>query len=126
MKKLIILSSLMLSACIGLYDRPVYFKDGKQVYQAICNGAARDIGDCYTLASERCAGSFDIVDEKTEVVGTSKQVYRDSDYDRDSNRENTRSGDKTFGNTYSNGNLRTSGSELKLNITNRSVYFVCK
>ena len=48
-----------MTACAAV--KPVYVRDGVQVYSATCNGIARDISDCYALASQQCAGSFEVV-----------------------------------------------------------------
>jgi len=72
MHKFFILSILLiLSACsIGLYSEPLYsLPDGKNVYQAICNGAYRSIGDCFKLAAQQCAGNFEIVQQSQNNIG---------------------------------------------------------
>lgn len=59
MKKIFLASVLLLAACATV--EPVYMKDGVQVYRSTCNGAYKDIGDCYALASQQCAGSFEVI-----------------------------------------------------------------
>ena len=126
MKKIFLLSTVFLSSCIGLYDKPLYMKDGKQVYMAVCNGSARDIGDCYELASRRCGPNYEVLEEKSEARGSVKQSYKSSDFNRNSSRQTLYGVDRSLSDIKSDGNIRTSGTDLKLNITNRSVYFVCK
>ena len=59
MKKSVLLAILFLSACATV--KPVYVRDGIQVYSATCNGLIRDISDCYALASQQCAGKFEVI-----------------------------------------------------------------
>ena len=59
MKKLALIGFLFLTACATV--KPMYMRDGVMVYRATCNGAIRDIGDCYALASEQCGGNFEVV-----------------------------------------------------------------
>ena len=59
MKKLILLGLVFLVSCATV--KPIYVKDGVQVYRASCNGLVRDIGDCYALASEQCGGNFEVI-----------------------------------------------------------------
>jgi hypothetical protein len=57
---LTIFVTLTLTACATV--KPSHMLDGKQVYEAKCNGTARTIGDCHKLASKQCDGKFDVVE----------------------------------------------------------------
>ena len=112
MKKLMLLSVLALSACTMV--KPVYVRDGVQVYKATCNGMIRDISDCYALASEQCAGSF-------EVVNTVENTY-DNMFEDDTEVKTTRYSGNTK-TTYVN---KSNSPFIKTPMINRSLFFYCK
>lgn len=126
MKKIALASLLLVSGCIGLHDEPVYFKDNHQVYRAVCNGAARDIGDCYALASKRCGGEFEIIEKEKENLGTVNQTSKSSDYTRQGTRRSYDRGDFLESVTDYKGHIDSTSSGIKLKVINRSIYFYCK
>lgn len=126
MKKIALASLLLVSGCIGLHDEPIYFKDNHQVYRAVCNGLARDIGDCYALASKRCGGEFEILEREDEDLGTYNQSSKSSDYTRQGTRRSYDNGDFVDSVTDYKGRVNSSSSGMKLKMINRSLYFYCK
>ncbi|MBE6452756.1 MAG: hypothetical protein E7012_04630 [Alphaproteobacteria bacterium] len=112
MKKLMLLSVLVLTACATV--KPVYVRDGVQVYKSTCNGMIRDISDCYALASEQCAGSF-------EVVNTVENTY-DNMFDDNTEVKTTR----YSGNTKTTYTEKGGSSFIKTPMVNRSLFFYCK
>lgn len=126
MKKIVLASLLLVSGCIGLHDEPVYFKDNHQVYRAVCNGTARDIGDCYALANKRCGGEFEVLDTEKEEAGTVNHGYKSTDFSRQSNRKSYDMDDYRESITDSTGHANTWSSGAKLKLINRSIYFYCK
>lgn len=108
MKKIALLGFMLLAACATV--KPMYVRDGVQVYRATCNGAIRDIGDCYALAAEQCAGRFEEVnifeDDSTKLSNKTEDKY--STYDS--------RGKNTVSNT----------TGIKTSVINRALYFYCK
>lgn len=78
MKKFFLFSLFLLSACASV--EAIYVRDGKQVYKASCSGGLRDISDCYALASQQCAGDFEVINtiEDTSATLSSKNIYNSS------------------------------------------------
>lgn len=113
MKKIVLLGVLFLSACSSLWGygvEPGFIRDGVQVYRASCNGNLRDIGDCYTLASEQCGGDFEVVNSLENNKGS---MFNNA-------------GQKT---TFYNGDSRNefkTNSGVKTNFITRSLFFYCK
>ncbi|MBE6445561.1 MAG: hypothetical protein E7019_05905 [Alphaproteobacteria bacterium] len=92
MKKALLLFLFFLSACATV--KPMYMKDGVMVYKATCNGIARDIGDCYVLASEQCAGNFEVVDtvenQYDDLFKTNKDKVKETTYENGKKIEKTK------------------------------------
>ncbi len=126
MKKVFLSALFFLFGCVGLYDEPAYFNDNHQIYRAVCNGAGRDIGDCYALADKRCGGSFEIVEREREEIDAFDQSYKTTyfSYERDQEirKENGYQRRKEDGNGHSN----TISGNANLNLIKRRVYFYCK
>ena len=108
MKKIVLLGLMLLAACATV--KPMYVRDGVQVYRATCNGAIRDIGDCYALAAEQCAGKFEEVnifeDDSTKLSNKTEDKY------------------STYGSRGKNTVSNTTG--IKTSVINRALYFYCK
>lgn len=113
MKKLILASLMLLASCATV--KPLYVKDGIQVYRATCNGLARDIGDCYALASEQCGGNFEVInsmEKESEFFvpatgsGVRRTVYQ--------------------GNTKTTYVDPTFFPQVNSKMINRSLFFYCK
>lgn len=125
MNKIMLISLLLISGCVGLHDEPVYLKNGHQIYRAVCNGTMRDIGDCYSLANKRCGGSFELVDVEKENVGAVEQMVKSSEYTRQAVRRNYNLGDTVEGVSDYTGNVSSVSGGVKLKMINRSIYFYC-
>lgn len=54
---------LLIIGCAGKGVRPLYVKDGRQVFEAKCNGGGRTIGDCHQQAATACGGEFQALNE---------------------------------------------------------------
>ena len=110
MKKALLLGLVFLASCSTV--KPVYVKDGVQVYRATCNGLIRDISDCYAKASEQCAGKF-------EVINSIENEYDNVSFTNDTKR------------TVYQGNTKITTTEPAFSfggnkIINRSLFFYCK
>lgn len=126
MKKIALASLLLVTGCIGLYDEPLYMKDNHQIFRAVCNGAARDMGDCYALASKRCAGNFEVVQEGSENVASMEQSFKNSEINRTGSK-NTVYGDGGNKSVYNtNANVNTYGAKVKSGVITRNILFYCK
>lgn len=112
MKKLFLLGVLMISACATV--KPVYVRDGVQVYSATCNGMVRDISDCYALAAQQCAGNF-------EVINTVENQYDDF-FENDNQIKKTVYSDNTKTVYKSNNGIPS----FKTPLIKRSLFFYCK
>ena len=115
MKKLSLLSVLVLTAC-GLSSELLYTdRSGNGIYQATCNGAFRSIGDCFKLAAQQCTGEFEIVQQDQYSAGTFGNFNGD-----------TRT---SFGNPlyfYNSVNSYSSGSFNTTNNIRRNIIYKCK
>ena len=126
MKKIALASLLLVTGCIGLYDEPLYMKDNHQIFLAVCNGAARDMGDCYALASKRCAGNFEVVQEGSENVASMEQSFKNTEVNR-TGTKNTVYGDNSSKSLYTaNGTANTYGAKVKSGMITRNILFYCK
>lgn len=56
MKYVVVFLAIVMSGCATV--NPSFVRDGKQVYEATCNGTARSIADCHKLAAQQCGGSY--------------------------------------------------------------------
>ena len=108
MKKLALIGFLFLTACATV--KPMYMRDGVMVYRATCNGAIRDIGDCYALASEQCGGNFEVVNSlEDKSLGL---------YNKNENKQ-TKYG-------YGSKSSSSDTMGMKATVVNRSLSFYCK
>jgi len=66
MKNLILIILFFLSSCAGV-SKSYSDENGKDVFEASCNGLVRSMGDCYSLANKECKG------KKIEVINKHEQ-----------------------------------------------------
>lgn len=118
MKKIIFASLFLLAACATV--KPLYIRDGVQVYRATCNGWARDIGDCYALASEQCAGNFEVVNSIENETDNFFAANNTTETKRTTYWGNTKVTTTDPGINY--GLLGNGANKL----INRSLFFYCK
>ena len=121
MKKYIVLSLLVLSACVQ--NRMLYVNEkGNPVYQSKCNGGMLDMGDCMADAAAHCPNGFEVIQSSENNVGEISQV---------NGRENSSfNGNATlFGNTLwgnANGRANFNGNGYSFNVFNRYMIYTCK
>ena len=63
MKKMLLLSVLLLGGCANTFSDVKYLYDGSNgpVYEASCHGSYKTLGDCYKEAGQTCSGDFKVI-----------------------------------------------------------------
>ena len=71
MKKILLLSVLLVGGCETLFPQVKYLYDGPYgpVYETYCHGTFKSLGDCYQQAGQICGGNF-------EIMNKSEKSYR--------------------------------------------------
>ncbi len=121
MKKYVLLSLLLLAACVQ--NRMLYVNEkGNQVYQSKCNGGMLDMGDCMADAAAHCPNGFEVIQSSESNMGQVMQANAQSSSSANANAT-------FFGNTLwsnTNGTSNFNGNGYSFNVFNRYMIYSCK
>lgn len=68
MKRIALLTPLLLTACAAVQPQPFSGPNGKQAYSMKCSGMGRTLDACYAKAGELCPGGYNIIDRASGTV----------------------------------------------------------